>query len=104
MREKLITHFKNGNAKEFVKYFGPSVHLRISNEEGYYSKFQSELILEEFFKRDKPIEVKQIQNITSHNNNQYLIFQYQTKSKKHRIFLKLSFVDESMLISEIRIE
>lgn len=104
MNENLIMYFKNSNAKEFAKYFGPSVHLRILNEEGYYSKYQSELIIEEFFKRDKPIEVKQLQNNISQKNNQYLIYQYQTMSKKHRIFLKLSSVDVGMLITEIRIE
>lgn len=104
INSEIMLHLKNGNAKGLVKHFSSSVNLSIDKDEGYYSKFQSELILEDFFRNNKPEEVKQIQKIAQTSNNQYLIYQLQTKSRKFRIFLKMNLVDSEMKVIEMRVE
>lgn len=104
INSEIMLHLKNGNAKGLVKHFSSSVNLSIDKDEGYYSKFQSELILEDFFRSNKPEEVKQIQKIAQTSNNQYLIYQLQTKSRKFRIFLKMNMVDNEMKVIEMRVE
>lgn len=104
LNDEILVCLKNGDVKGLVRYFNSSINLSLNREEGYYSKFQSELILNEFFRSNKPRELKQIQKISNNSNNLYMIYQMKTDSKNYRIFLRMIKVEGEMKITEIRIE
>lgn len=105
MDEQLLRYLKSGQAKGLVSYFNSSVNLIIEKEEGHYSKFQSELILDDFFRHKKVEDVKVVQSVAANNGGaRYLVYQLKTSQKTYRVFLRMIRVDDEFFISEVRIE
>lgn len=42
---------KSANTKELSKYFNESINLKLSGEEGVYSKAQGEIVIKDFLKK-----------------------------------------------------
>ena len=105
MDEQLLRYLKNGQAKALVSHFNSSVNLIIEKEEGHYSKFQSELILDDFFRHKKVEDVKVVQSVAANNGGaRYVVYQLKTSQKTYRVFLRMIRVDDEFFISEVRIE
>lgn len=104
IQQDVLQGLRNGNAKEVASFFVANVSITAKNETGYYSKFQAEMVLADFFRANKPLEVKRVQRISGNTSNYYVIYQYKTASDSYRVFVR--FVDSAGThqISELRIE
>jgi len=52
--DKLVLAFQNGNATEISNFFSSSIELKTPNTSGVSTKEQAKMILENFFKTNKP--------------------------------------------------
>ncbi|WP_229707645.1 DUF4783 domain-containing protein [Sphingobacterium alkalisoli] len=95
---------KNGNSKTLSKHFASTLSLSINKEESVYSKFQAELVLNDFFRANKITELKHLQKVAGNSSNKYLIYSLKTIKKSYRVFVKLIDIKGDFTISELRIE
>ena len=101
---EILGALKANNAKNVANFFGQNVSLSIKNDSGYYSKFQAEVILSDFFRLTKTSEVKQVQRTNSSNNSFYIVYQIKTNQGSYRVFVKLVQSGGDAQIYELRIE
>ncbi len=101
---QLLTALKSNNSKNVGNFFGQNVSLSIKNESGYYSKFQAEVILGDFFRTTKATDVKQVQRTGKNSSNFYIVYQMATGQGSYRVFVKFTQVGGDALITELRIE
>lgn len=104
IRSNISRALKNGDSKSISSNFSSSINLVINREENMTSKFQAELILQDFFNQNKISDVKVISGNTQNSSNKYLIYEVQTAKKSRRILIKLIEIKGSSYISEFRIE
>jgi len=101
---ELLGALKANNAKSVANMFGQNVSLSIKNDSGYYSKFQAEVILSDFFRTSKTQEVKQVQRTNRSNSNFYIVYQIKTNQGSYRVFVKFVQSGGEAQINELRIE
>ena len=101
---EIMEALRTNNSKNIAKYFGPNISLSIKNESGYYSKYQAEVMLGDFFRSAKAIETKLVQRTNRNNNNYYLVYQLKTNKGSYRVFVKFNYVDNQSQLTELRIE
>ena len=101
---EICGQFRQGNAKEISKYFSPTVNLSILNYNNVYSKVQSEIILESFFKTNTPTGSKIIHRLDSNPNYQYAVIELNTIKGYFRVSYSIKINDNQAQIVEIRIE
>ncbi len=54
--KKAATAIHNGSAQELTKYFNKTVELDLLGEENFYSQVQAEILLKDFFNKNKPLK------------------------------------------------
>jgi len=101
---ELLGALKANSAKNVANMFGQNVSLSIKNDSGYYSKFQAEVILSDFFRTSKTTEVKQVQRTNRSNNSFYIVYQIKTNQGSYRVFVKFNQTGGEAQINELRIE
>lgn len=101
---ELLGALKSNNAKNVANLFGQNISLSIKNDSGYYSKFQAEVMLSDFFRTSKTTEVKQVQRTNSSNNSFYIVYQIKTGQGSYRVFVKFNQSGGEAQINELRIE
>lgn len=101
---QIFQSLRAGNAKELVKTFSDNISLTINKDENYYTKFQSEVTLADFFRANNVTSVKEIQKKLSTSNNSYLVYELKTSSKTFRVFIRVVESNKQYKISELRIE
>lgn len=104
INDALLLQLKAGNAKNIARYFATNLTLSILSEDGQYSKFQAEMILQSFFSKNKPGAVKLIQKITNKTNYSYYVYQLTSDKNLFRVFVKISSAKTSQTIEEFRVE
>lgn len=104
INDALMLQLKAGNAKNIARYFAANLTLSILSEDGQYSKFQAEMILQSFFSKNKPGAVKLIQKITNKTNYSYYVYQLTSNKNLFRVFVKISSAKTSQTIEEFRVE
>ena len=102
--DSLSGHFKSSNSKEISAYFSPIIELDILNEDGEYSKAQAELILRDFFSKNKPESVTVIHRLSSSPNFRFGVLSMQGSGNKLRISISMAKDGARFLIRSIRIE
>lgn len=102
--DTLSGYFKNSGSKEIAAYFSPLIEMNILSDENEYSKAQAELILRDFFQKNKPVSVRVIHRLSSNPNFRFAVLSYQTDSEKFRVSVSMSREGEKFLIKVIRIE
>lgn len=100
----VIQALRAGNAKKLASNFSDHVSLTIKSETGYYSKFQAEMILADFFRANTPTSVKRIQRISTSEVNYYIIYQLNTASQAYRVSIRYLESAGKFDITELRIE
>lgn len=103
MDKTMLHALKNGNAKVLSSYFTSSIKLSIQKEDQIATKFQAEMIVLDFFKVNKPQEVKKAVNQKDSPAN-YLIYDVKTDKRQIRVFMKIVTLQNKDYISEFRIE
>jgi hypothetical protein len=102
--EKIAELIKTGNAHELAGFFAPNVDITILDQANVYSKAQSEMILEKFFKDHKPRAVKLLHRINSNPNYNFGVLILTTDKGKFRVSYTLKEIEKAMVIIELRIE
>ena len=104
INDALLSQLKAGNAKNIARYFASSMTLSILNEDGLYSKFQAEMLLNDFFSKNKPNSVKLVQKITNNSNYNYYVYSLSSNKSSFRIFVKVSSTKKAETVEEFRVE
>ena len=93
---------KSGNAKMVASCFNDNVELVILDKENVCSKEQGEMILNDFFSKNKPVDFKLTHQ--GWTDSVYGIGKLQTANANFRIYFMLkSFANKPMLV-QLRIE
>lgn len=101
--QKISEALKNGNSAELAKHFNPTVEMEILGEENVYSKAQAELLLKDFFNRNKPTSFK-VNHQGTKGSTSFAIGILVTSTGNLRVSVFLKSEKEKMLIHQIRIE
>ncbi|MBD1394544.1 DUF4783 domain-containing protein [Mucilaginibacter glaciei] len=102
--EKITDLLKQGNTHELAKYFAANVDMAVLENTNVYSATQSELILEKFFKENKPTGAKIFHRVSSNANYQFGVVILTTDKGKFRVSFTLKEVGAETTIIELRIE
>ncbi|MBB5395567.1 DUF4783 domain-containing protein [Mucilaginibacter sp. AK015] len=102
--EKIADFFKQGNAHEIAKFFAVNVDISILDESNVYAKSQSEMILDKFFRENKPHSVKILHRVSSNPNYNFGVLILTTDKGKFRVSYTLKDINKDMEIIELRIE
>ena len=102
--EDLNVLFKAGNAKEIAQNFSSTVELSIVDSDDVYSKAQAEQILRDFFSKNSPKNSKIIHHINTNPTMRFGILNLTTAKGIFRISITSKKVNQSFLITELRIE
>lgn len=103
--DALYAHFKSGNSAEIAKNFATSVEMVLIDEEDVYSKAQAEQILRNFFIKNPPSSYVKVHSVGNTNvKYRFGVIVLTTKSGKFRVSTLMNRVNNSYLISELKIE
>ena len=100
----LAKYFAAADASKISSMFSSTLELDILSEEDLHSKAQAELIMRDFFSKNKPVSVKIIHRLVSNPDFKLAVFLMSTSQDKFRVSLSLSSNDDGFLIKQIRIE
>lgn len=95
---------KVGNYKELSKYFDTKVDLTIGSKEASYSKAQAELIIKDFFAKDKISNYQVIHRGKSPDGAQYAIGTLTTAKTSYRTYVLTKDVSGGLKIQQLRFE
>jgi hypothetical protein len=99
---QIVSGLKSGNAKMVASCFNDNVELVILDKENVCSKEQGEMILNDFFSKNKPVDFKLTHQ--GGTDSVYGIGKLQTANANFRIYFMLkSFASKPMLV-QLRIE
>ncbi len=101
--EKISTALKTGHAKNLGSTFASSINLSLKREDGVYTKFQAELLLEDFFRSNKVSELKEVQRVNN-DSNSYLVYSLKAGDATFRVFIKLMPISKGYEVIEMRVE
>jgi hypothetical protein len=101
---EISNQFRQGNTKELSKYLSSSVNLSLMNNENVYSKVQSEIILDKFFKEYPPQSSKVIHRLDNNSNYQHAVLLLSTAKGDFRVAISLRGSEKDLQLIEIRIE
>ncbi len=102
--DTLSGYFKTAQTEKIADHLSSIVELNIIGEQNSYSSAQAEVILRDFFTKNKPLSVKVINRLSSDPNYKLAILSLQSAKDKFRISISLSNNAERFLVTEIRIE
>ena len=102
--DKIAELIKQGNATELAKFFAANVDVSILDNTSVYSKTQTGVILDKFFKENKPQSVKILHRVNSNTNYNFAVLILTTDKGKFRISFTLKEVSGAMAMIELRVE
>ncbi|MBN2681968.1 MAG: DUF4783 domain-containing protein [Bacteroidales bacterium] len=102
LNNEIMLAMKSGNSKMLAKYFEANIELKIIDDEEIYSKTQAELILKDFFAKNKPSDFKTIHD--GGEGVKYAIGNLTTDNGNYRVTIMYRVVGEKPVIKTIRIE
>ncbi|MCB0409784.1 MAG: DUF4783 domain-containing protein [Flavobacteriales bacterium] len=100
----IINALKAGNSSELAKFFDTSIDLSLPNNDGTFSKTQSELILKTFFSKNKTTGFTVMNNGDAKNHYHYSIGSLSTSNGLYRVYILYKETDNRIIITELRIE
>lgn len=101
---EISTQFGSGNTKELSKYFSSSINLSLKNNENVYSKAQTEIILDKFFRENSPQSSKITHRLSNNSNYEHAVLLLNTDKGDYRVAIALKDSDKQLQLIEIRIE
>lgn len=108
LQENILTEiageFRTGNTKELSKRFSSSVNLSLLKNENVYSKAQSEIILNNFFKTNPPRGAKIVHKLDNNTKYQHAVLLLNTDKGDFRVSFSIKETKKQLQIIEIRIE
>ncbi|WP_374949763.1 DUF4783 domain-containing protein [Mucilaginibacter sp.] len=102
--DKVADLMKQGNVHELVKLFAANVDMAVLEETNVYSKAQAEIILEKFFKENKPAGAKIFHRVNSSATYNFAVLILTTNKGKFRVAYTLKEMAGEMVLIDLRIE
>lgn len=102
--DKIAELLKQGNARELAKYFAATVDITILENTNVYSRAQAEVILDKFFKENKPHNIAVLHRVNSSATFVYSVLLLTTDKGKFRVSYTMKEVEKEMVVIELRIE
>lgn len=100
--DEIKTAFNNGDAAILSKHFSNNIDIAFNKDSGLYSKSQSEMIMRDFFSKEKSesFEIKQ-RSYQKDNELLYLISSYKSSKNKYLVFITFKWEANKYKIVEI---
>ncbi len=105
MVEDLSRAIQRGNARDISRYFSNNVDLSMPRAEGTFSKSQSEMILRDFFSRNKPSAYTMSHQDTLRDGSIYFIGRLSTEEgSTFRCYFHIKKISDAYFIHHIQFE
>ncbi len=101
--QKISDALKNGNSTELAKFFNANVEVEILGDENMFSKAQAEILMKDFFSKNKPTAFK-VNHQGSKAATSFAIGLLTTGNGTFRVSVFLKVDNEKTLIHQLRIE
>jgi len=101
---KISDYIKNGDAKGLATYFNSTLDLEVEDTDGSFSKTQAEIILRDFFKKNKAISFSVNHKGSSNEGSHYMIGSYKTNTADFRVYILLKKNDQKLMIYQVQFE
>ncbi|MEJ5053970.1 DUF4783 domain-containing protein [Sphingobacterium sp. MYb382] len=99
----VATALRAGHVKNLCSNFVNSVSLSIKRDERVYTRFQAELLLDDFFRSNKVSQLKELQRANS-STNSFVVYSLRTSTTTYRVFVKFTETNKVYKVVELRIE
>lgn len=94
---------KNGDSKLLASFFNVNVELVILGKEDVYSKVQAELVLKDFFRRNRPYNFVVVRE-GGKDTSLFAIGQLITYQGNFKVYMLIRVINNKHLIHQLRIE
>ncbi len=102
--DDIMAAMKAGQTSGITKYFSSNVELTLLDNEGIYSKAQSEQMLKTFFAQHPPKSVSVQHKGSSAQGAKYAIIIYESSNGKFRTYIFMKDNGNGLQVNEFRIE
>lgn len=102
--DDIMQALQSGNPSGITRYFSNTVELTLLDNEGIYSKAQSEQMLKVFFNQHPPKAVGMQHKGSSAQGARYAIFIYEATNGKFRTYIFMKDNGKGLQVNEFRIE
>lgn len=94
-----------GEISNVIKYFDKIVDITINNEQSTYSRSQAEMVVRNFFSknRTKSFSVR-YKGTAASDNTVYLIGELKTANGQYKVYLSFKQKERSILLQQIKFE
>lgn len=99
----IIYAIKTGNTSKLITFFYEEVELAINEKEGNYSLAQAEVVLKEFFSKNKP-ESFEIKHDGTQGELNFIVGELLTNNGKYRTYIYSKIVNNKKHIYQLRFE
>ena len=96
--------FREGDASQLAVNFASTVDVILPGNEGTYSKQQAEMIIKDFFNKNRPKGFLINHQGTSNDGSRYAIGTYRTLNQNYRAYILLKSIGNKLLISQLQLE
>jgi ribosomal protein S17E len=103
MDKVVLDALMNSDAKRLSNLFTSSIKISILKDEQIANKYQAELIVSDFFKNNKLVEIKRLSQPKNISIN-CLVYEVKTLKGRQRIFMKIVNLKNKDHISEFLVE
>ena len=102
--DKIGKAFREGDASQLALNFASSFDIILPGNEGTFSKQQAEMILKDFFSKNKPKGFVINHQGTSNDGSRYAIGTYKAMNQSYRAYILLKSFGNKLLISQLQLE
>ena len=102
--DKIASSMKSGNSHDVASYFDSSVEMKIIDKTAVYSRNQAEMVLKDFFERNKVKNFTIIHRGTSSKGARYAIGNLETAQGSFRTYLFVKEAQGNLTIQQLNIE
>jgi hypothetical protein len=102
--DDIMVAMKNAQTPGVIKFFSNNVELTLLENEGIYSKQQSEQMLKNFFAQHPPKNVNIQHKGSSAQGAKYAIITYEASNGKFRTYIFMKDNGHGLQVNEFRIE
>lgn len=104
VEENIGSAIRVGNHKELARHFDTKIDMAVLNKENSYSKAQAELIIKDFFEKNKVSGYQIIHRGKSRDGAQYAIGSLTTATGTYRTYVLTKGEGDKARIQQLRFE
>jgi len=101
--DNIINALKTGNASELAKYFNTNIELAILEKEDVYSSAQAEMIVKDFFTKNKPSGYNKVHQ-GGKEGAKFIIGNLTTSTGIYRVYFLIKDIKGKYYIHTLRFE